>query len=352
MADYVAAIAGVPVKNVRRDINGAINTYKTVSQDLTDRDTTWGSLVDKTWDSVKNSLPVVGWLPDETAADKLYKATVSGDTVYQKRLSSAYDTQEKLDNAIRKGLRANDSRIWEAAMAWNNNDLASYMRIAKEIIGEGHFSQDNVVMAIQAEAKAMLPNDSDSTEKAKGYFTADKFAVAISQGNDTMAATIKADIIETAQKNGKTAEEAEDSFTSSAKSSIKKLFQKGGMTGTQAAKALVDYFGISEEDAAEDVQYWTFQNKYPEYDMSESAVTRYYEYAEPAGIDVSVYYDYYTQASKCESDLDKNGNAISGSKKAKILDVIDSMELTKAQKDALYYANGWAKSTIYEAPWR
>ena len=352
VADYVAAIAGVPVKNVRRDINGAINTYKTVSQDLTDRDTTWGSLVDKTWDSVKNSLPVVGWLPDETAADKLYKATVSGDTVYQKRLSSAYDTQEKLDNAIRKGLRANDSRIWEAAMAWNNNDLASYMRIAKEIIGEGHFSQDNVVMAIQAEAKAMLPNDSDSTEKAKGYFTADKFAVAISQGNDTMAATIKADIIETAQKNGKTAEEAEDSFTSSAKSSIKKLFQKGGMTGTQAAKALVDYFGISEEDAAEDVQYWTFQNKYPEYDMSESAVTRYYEYAEPAGIDVSVYYDYYTQASKCESDLDKNGNAISGSKKAKILDVIDSMELTKAQKDALYYANGWAKSTIYEAPWR
>ena len=352
VADYVAAIAGVPVKNVRRYINGAINTYKTVSQDLTDRDTTWGSLVDKTWDSVKNSLPVVGWLPDETAADKLYKATVSGDTVYQKRLSSAYDTQEKLDNAIRKGLRANDSRIWEAAMAWNNNDLASYMRIAKEIIGEGHFSQDNVVMAIQAEAKAMLPNDSDSTEKAKGYFTADKFAVAISQGNDTMAATIKADIIETAQKNGKTAEEAEDSFTSSAKSSIKKLFQKGGMTGTQAAKALVDYFGISEEDAAEDVQYWTFQNKYPEYDMSESAVTRYYEYAEPAGIDVSVYYDYYTQASKCESDLDKNGNAISGSKKAKILDVIDSMELTKAQKDALYYANGWAKSTIYEAPWR
>ena len=352
VADYVAAIAGVPVKNVRREINGAINTYKTVSQDLTDRDTTWGSLVDKTWDSVKNSLPVVGWLPDETAADKLYKATVSGDTAYQKRLSSAYDTQEKLDNAIRKGLRANDSRIWEAAMAWNNNDLASYMRIAKEIIGEGHFSQDNVVMAIQAEAKAMLPKESDSESKYKGYFTADKFAAAISQGNDTMAAIIKADIIEIAQKNGKTAEEAEDSFTSSAKSSIKKLFQNDGMTGTQAANALVDYFGISEEDAAEDVQYWTFQNKYPEYDMSESAVTRYYEYAEPAGIDVSVYYDYYTQASKCESDLDKNGNAISGSKKAKILDVIDSMDLTKAQKDALYYANGWAKSTIYEAPWR
>ena len=350
LAESVAAFFGIPVKNIRREIDAVIDHARIAHQNS--GKTTWLSLEDAIEQAIADASPTFAKPDTKTATDKLYRAIVSGDATYVERLSSNYETENALDNAIRKGLRANDSRIWEAAMAWNNNDLASYMRIAKEIIGEGHFSQDNVVMAIQAEAKAMLPKESDSESKYKGYFTADKFAVAISQGNDTMAVTIKADIIETAQKNGKTAEEAEDSFTSSAKSSIKKLFQKGGMTGTQAAKALVDYFGISEEDAAEDVQYWTFQNKYPEYDISESAVTSYYDYAEPAGIDVSVYYDYYTQASKCESDLDKNGNAISGSKKAKILDVIDSMELTKAQKDALYYANGWAKSTIYEAPWR
>lgn len=191
----------------------------------------------------------------------------------------------------------------------------------------------------------------ESASKAKGYFTTDQFATAISQGNDNMAATIKADIIETAQKNGKTAEEAEDSFKDSAKGKLKELFQTGNVTETQVSEAMVDYFGISEEDATEDVQYWAFQMEYPEYDLSESAVTKYYEHAEPVGIDADAYYDYYTQASKCESDLDESGNAISGSKKKKILAVIDAMDLTKAQKDALYYANGLAESTIDKAPW-
>ena len=342
VADYVTALAGIPVKNVRRDINGAINLFKTIGQDMDGRDTTWGSLLDKTWDDVKNTIPVVGWFPDATAADKLYKATVSGDTAYQRRLSSAYATQTALDSAIRKGLRNNDPRIWEAAIAWNNNDLESYMRIAKEIIGEGYFSQDNVVMAIQAEAKAMVPTPSSSAEsKAKGYFTAEKFAVAISQGNRTMAAHIKADIIETAQLNGKTAEEAEGSFASSAKAGLKKLFLEGGISNGRAVDALVDYIGISEEDAAEDVQYWAFQKEYPEYDLSESAVTDYYEFAEPAGIDIDVYVKYRNEVSSITGE----------DKKARRMAVINSLPISSAQKDALYYAEGWAKSTINEAPW-
>ena len=40
------------------------------------------------------------------------------------------------------------------------------------------------------------------------------------------------------------------------------------------------------------------------------------------------------------------------SKKAEKLQAIDSLDLTNAQKDALYYAEGWAQSTIGQAPWR
>lgn len=40
------------------------------------------------------------------------------------------------------------------------------------------------------------------------------------------------------------------------------------------------------------------------------------------------------------------------SKKAEKLQAIDSLDLTNAQKDALYYAEGWAQSTIVQAPWR
>ena len=31
--------------------------------------------------------------------------------------------------------------------------------------------------------------------------------------------------------------------------------------------------------------------------------------------------------------------------------VIDSLPITNAQKDALYYGEGWAEGTIDEAPW-
>lgn len=39
-------------------------------------------------------------------------------------------------------------------------------------------------------------------------------------------------------------------------------------------------------------------------------------------------------------------------KKAEKMQAINSLDLTAAQKDAIYYAEGWAQSTIGEAPWR
>ena len=391
VVDYATAMVGIPVKNVRRDINGAVNMVRTISQDLTDRDTSWGSLIDQTWDEVKNTIPVIGWMPDATAVDKLYKATVNGDTAYQKRLESAYNSRNSLDNAIRKGLRANDSRIWEAAMAWNNNDLEAYKRIAKAIVSEGHFSQDNVVMAIQAEAKAMLPKESESgTEsKAKGYFTAEKFAVAVSQGNSTIAATIKADIIETAQRNGKTLEEAENSFASSAKSYMKDLFQDNGITQKQIINALTDYCGYEQEDAEKLVGEWAFNGQYGfNYDdradayksgaisasalksilmdvggkTSEEAdlqiqvydwqkegidiksgqtgvVKDYNDYCKPAGIDKKTYFDAYLfyQSSGEEG--------VAYSKTKECVAYINRLPLTSRQKTALALC-WWAEATV------
>lgn len=52
------------------------------------------------------------------------------------------------------------------------------------------------------------------------------------------------------------------------------------------------------------------------------------------------------------SDRDADGNAIPGSKKAKILAEIDMMDLSDEEKDALYFASGYSESTISEAPWR
>ena len=60
---------------------------------------------------------------------------------------------------------------------------------------------------------------------------------------------------------------------------------------------------------------------------------------------------YYSLTSGIVSDVDKNGNAVPNSKKAKMLKYINSMRLTKRQKDALYRAFGWSESGLSDAPW-
>ncbi|MBP3699090.1 MAG: hypothetical protein J6J01_06405 [Oscillospiraceae bacterium] len=69
------------------------------------------------------------------------------------------------------------------------------------------------------------------------------------------------------------------------------------------------------------------------------------------GVSYEAYYDYYFATKDIEGDKDASGKTIPGSKREKVLAEINAMDLTVEQKNALYYANGYAKSTLYEAPW-
>ncbi|HPS76080.1 MAG TPA: hypothetical protein PLD83_06545, partial [Oscillospiraceae bacterium] len=70
-----------------------------------------------------------------------------------------------------------------------------------------------------------------------------------------------------------------------------------------------------------------------------------------AGIVVSDYVTIMTAAGAQTSDKDADGKTISGSKKTKVLTVIDGYDLTKEQKDIFYYNMGYSESTIDDAPW-
>lgn len=69
------------------------------------------------------------------------------------------------------------------------------------------------------------------------------------------------------------------------------------------------------------------------------------------GVSYEAYYDYYFATKDIESDKDASGKTITGSKREKVLAEINAMDLTVEQKNALYYASGYAESTLYEAPW-
>ena len=90
-------------------------------------------------------------MPDDGKGIKLYRAIVSGDAAYIERLRSGYKDEKTYIAALRKALRENDPRIKAAAQAVIDGNPAERIRISKQIIAEGRFSQDIVVAAINAE---------------------------------------------------------------------------------------------------------------------------------------------------------------------------------------------------------
>ena len=246
-AGSIANLFGLPVKNIMRD---ARSIYQVVSTFMNGQKTSKAGI----------GYAIRGAITGKTVSDKqrLYDAYLSGDKTEISRSESRFQDQSAIDSAIRSALRENDPRIREAAISWNANDLDEYMRIAKAIINEGRFVQDNVVLAIRAEANKLAEDGAESadTSKANGLFTSEKFAEAISQGDEAMANTIKTDIIQTEQKNGKTMEEAEKSFNSSASRSCKELFLEGEISADKAVKSLFDYCGLEKDEAEKRVGEW------------------------------------------------------------------------------------------------
>ena len=340
MAGAIANIGGIPMQNIRRDVNGIANFFNTIIEDVNGRATTWGSMGDALLSSVKDSTPIWGWFSGDKKSDNLYDAIMRGDTAYVERLKGSYATEIAYHSAVRTALRENDPRIMEAAKAGFNGDPSERVRIAKLIIADG-FAQDDVVAAINAEINVMKPDEGSSGTKAKGYYTAEDFALEIANGDQASANSVKVDVIQTLQKNGKTAEEAEKSFANSAKSELKELYLAGKISKDKTISALTTYCGVERDDAVGDIQYWDFKQDYPEVFADDAWIDEYYNEVESSGISLKVFVDYRNKVKGITGE----------GKKEKRMEVINSMPISTAQKDALYYAEGWAASTIHEAPW-
>jgi hypothetical protein len=385
-AGSIAQIFGLPVKNIMRDVRGI---YQTIASFVYGEQTTGAGI----GYAVKSALPEWMGGGDVSKQNQLYEAMLSGDKEQIDRVKARFKDQSAIDSAIRKALRENDPRIREAAIAWNANDLDEYMRLAKAIIAEKHFSQDDVVMAIRAEASALAPDTgstgSTGSSKAKGLFTVEKFVEAIAHGDEATANAAKIDIIQTSQVNGKSAEEAEKSFASSVKSEMKERFLAGTITEDQVIDTLMDYCGETYEDAEKIAGQWAFEQEYGfsysdrgdayksgaisaqelidilvnvggkteedaiwqvkvydwqnegfDIDSNQKSVVEDYEtFCEPAGIDKDIYFNAYLFYA------DSGEEGVSYSKTIECMPYIDSLPLTPYQKTQLALC-WWAASTV------
>lgn len=325
--DSISSLTGIPFRNFRRDLNGAVNLVKTLTKDAQGRQTTAGSLMDVILDDVKASTPIWGWMPGESKADKLYDAIVSGDTAYVDRMKSGYDSEESYYSALRNAVRKR----------YVSGDI-SYETAMDFLIEQCGMSEDDAYWKL---------DEWNSGADGDDYRKYAEFYEAVQTGNNLKA------VIKRYTDNGVKPETLSSQITDYFKPIYIEMSKSERASLKGYLRNAMVYCGSDDDAAMEKLQHWDFLADNPDYrDISQAEATKYYEYAEPNGISVSVYSDYCERASQCESDKDKNGNPISGSKKEKIMEVIDSLPITKKQKDALYYASGFSASTIYEAPWR
>lgn len=69
------------------------------------------------------------------------------------------------------------------------------------------------------------------------------------------------------------------------------------------------------------------------------------------GVSYETYYDYYFATKEMHADKDENGKSISGSKKAKVVEYINSLDISPEQKDALYVAAGYTAKSARNQKW-
>lgn len=347
LAGAFAAIFSLPLKNVMRTAREVYNGFENMTDGIT------GGNIGKAF--------LEGITGKEASKSKsLYDAVVAGDKERLEVYRDDYKDEDAYNAALSKALRENDPRVKEAAQARQNGDVAKYTSIAKEIVGEGKFSQDNIVAAINSELRALKKvseADNGETEKqtdadkAESIYLIDDFYMAIRGGDIATAYAVREDIVNVAIENGESREEAEKDFESNLTRYVQKQYNDAVIGDKEATDMLTTYGSKTETEAASKIRYWAFGLEYPEYeDLSESAINKYYDgsykdgelygkSAESYGISLDIYAEYIRGKTGLTQKED-------------IMYIINTLPLTSRQKDALYYLNNWAKSTIKEAPWR
>lgn len=125
--------------------------------------------------------------------------------------------------------------------------------------------------------------------------------------------------------------------------------------------AIAEYaelYGITEDQAESRMDAIVYREANREVFGAEYALRTYnadvHDKARAAyakGVSYETYYDYYFATKEMHADKDENGKSISGSKKAKVVEYINSLDIPPEQKDALYVAAGYTAKSARNQKW-
>ena len=136
-------------------------------------------------------------------------------------------------------------------------------------------------------------------------------------------------------------------------------YKKGLVNAATLRKAMIEFGGLTETEADNNLRAYEWMKKNPEYNLTVNTVLQYTKpiekigySVEESGIKPDTFQNYTNLRKDCKGvDADEDGNADRNTVKIQVMDVIDDLPITNKQKDTLYFLNGWAASTLHNAPW-
>lgn len=323
-AGSICQILGLPVKNIMRDLRSLYQAYNTIvnGEEDTARGTAY-AIVEG----------ITGKKPSKS--EQLYSSRTAGDTKHAARVEARYDDEKSANAAVRDAItdRYMDG---ELTLSQATMQLTQY---AGKKADEAYW--------LMKEWKYKKENGSDD-----GYSKYNDFYEAVQTGKNLKA------VIQEYTDNGVN--------KSTLSGQITEHFEPEYVEMSAGERANIKGYlinayeqcGVSREKAEERLQVWDFKAKHGgNYDYS--TVNSYLKpieelgyTLEDVGISIDLYMEYTERAKECTGvDANGDGKADSNTIKNQKMDVINSMDLTTEQKDAMYYFNNWSKSKLKKAPW-
>ncbi len=231
----------------------------------------------------------VQWLSASDTKAFLYKALLENDASTVAILKQAFDTEKKYHNAIVSALKENDPRIREAAEARLRGDSSEYLRITKQILAEKHFTQDDVVKAVNGvmssiksgaeedENATVTPWWEDESESGTSFgFKKADLQNAFASGDRQDIELVISEITADAVAKGKTQEDAQSSAESTVASALKDLYLNDGIDAAGVKTYLKRYSGDDDNDV-----YWILDNwDYAKENGKDASYGKYYKFYE------------------------------------------------------------------------
>ena len=331
----VCNLFGLPVKNVLRDVKAILYTTPLTVKE--DRGGDWTTAKNAMWEGVLENLPEI--LPTkDSKSEELYKAMTSGSQVWVNRVRDSYSSDKAYESAVRGSLREEDKRIRQAAKALSNNaDSGEYKRIVDQILREGHFTREQVEKAIQAEATAIRGAFSGYNAK-----TVEKF-VDLYEDNllDAEQYTTFLEYRDAEGEDGKKIHHKDEII----------VYIGSMKVNAKAKDTLYNLMEYPEKDLGK-MPWHTSGYSLWEARVDNPALAGYSDSAVETFLEIrnnEITVKIFTSVYEYRNAKDGEGKRLHN--QDEIMAYIDSLNLSRENKDELYLAMGYQESTLKKTPW-